>query len=170
MFFRRLFPHRALWFWYKSFPLSALSIHRKSVVHFEKTIIPGHLSWVKTIVYYFNRLFYWSITICADHPAACLPGCRILKPQYTTWSPPLPIFPAEPANPMLCLCCLLSWSVQISFPTFKNYSTSHLRRQILPLPCGLCSLLGTSTNMAWEKRRLRMYFTGSWGKKGQDKN
>lgn len=91
-----------------SFPLSALSVHRKSVVHFEKTIIPGHLSWVKTIVYCFNSLFYWSITVCADQPAACLPGCRILKPQYTALSPPLPIFPAEPANPMYCLCCLLS--------------------------------------------------------------
>lgn len=166
MFFRRLFPYRTLWSWYKSFPLSALSVHRKSIVHFEKTIILGHLSWVKTIVYYFNSLKYFiEVSLSADQPAACLPDCRIPKPQYTTLSPPLPIFPAEPANPMCCLCCLLSWSVQISFPTFKDYSSCHLRRKNLPLPCVLCSLFWTSAHMAWERGRLRMYFTGSWEKK-----
>lgn len=73
MFFRRLFPYRTLWSWYKSFPLSALSVHRKSIVHFEKTIILGHLSWVKTIVYYFNSLKYFiEVSLSADQPAACL--------------------------------------------------------------------------------------------------
>lgn len=83
MFLRRLFPCRALWSWYKSFPLSALSVHRKSILHFEKTIIPGHLFWVRTIVYNFNSLFYCRIAVCADQPAACLPGTQL-------WALPCP--------------------------------------------------------------------------------
>lgn len=118
----------------------------------------------------------------ADQPKASLPGCRILKPQYTTLSRLLPIFPGDQltANPVGSLCCLLSPCPKarviflpdmkcsdISFLTSKDCSSSQLGGQNLPLPCGLCCLLGTSACTAWEERRLGMYFTGNWKKKAK---
>lgn len=123
MFLRRLFPYGALRSCHSSLPLSVFSVHRRSFLHFEKTIIPGHLSWVKTIAYDFNSLFYCGIAVC-----------------YLLYV----FFPGDQftENPVCCLCCLLSPRLKVSVTFLCTYKVFRY-----PVP-----LLRIVPALTWEGR------------------
>lgn len=145
MFLRRLFSYRALRSCYSSFPLSALSVHRRWFLRFEKTIIPGHLSWVKTTAYDFNSLFYCGITVCADQPEASLPGCRILKAQYATLSPLLPYL--LPRRSVHCKSNVLS--LLLAQPTSQGESNLFAWYKVFRYPFPLLRIVPVLT---WKGR------------------